>query len=222
MKRFDLVVLDMAGTTVRDGGEVPVAFEAALAAAGIFIDAARINAVRGASKRQAVIMLTPDGADREERADAIYRDFVSRLTAAYVGNVRAIDRAAATIDACRAAGLRVYLNTGFDRDITALLIRELDWAGRIDGVVSGDDVASGRPAPDLIFEAMRRAGVADARRVVNVGDTQLDLRAAAAAGVGLSVGVLSGAHTRAQLLAEPHDHLVASVVDLGDLLALDT
>ena len=44
-----LVVSDMAGTTVKDSGEVARAFTAALAEHGIEASAAAINAVRGAS-----------------------------------------------------------------------------------------------------------------------------------------------------------------------------
>ncbi len=72
--------------------------------------------------------------------------------------------------------------------------------------------------PDLIFMAMERTGVADARSVMAVGDTVLDLRAGRNAGAGWVVGVLSGAHGRAQLEAEPHDALIGSVAELPALL----
>lgn len=58
------------------------------------------------------------------------------------------------------------------------------------GVVSGDDVAKGRPAPDLILAAMSAAGEGDPKAVLAAGDTVSDLQAAAAAGVGWSVGVM--------------------------------
>jgi phosphoglycolate phosphatase-like HAD superfamily hydrolase len=51
-----------------------------------------------------------------------------------------------------------------------------------------------------------------------VGDTVLDLQAGYNAGVALNVGVLSGAHARSKLAAEPHTHLIASVADLPALI----
>jgi phosphoglycolate phosphatase-like HAD superfamily hydrolase len=62
---------------------------------------------------------------------------------------------------------------------------------------------------------MARTGVENARRVVNVGDTVLDLRA----GVGCNVGVLSGAHAKDRLAAEPHTVLINSVRELPALLS---
>ncbi len=65
---------------------------------------------------------------------------------------------------------------------------------------------------------MRATGVTRAARVANVGDTTRDLEAAARAGVGWNVGVLSGAHDRATLERAPHTHLVGSVAALSALL----
>jgi phosphonatase-like hydrolase len=112
----------------------------------------------------------------------------------------------------------VALNTGFDRDTTGLLLKALRWdEGVVDAVVCGDDVRRGRPAPDLIFRAMKEAGAADARRVVNVGDTVLDLQAGHNARVRWNVGVLSGAHGRELLEQAPHTHLLESVAALPGL-----
>ena len=58
LNNIRLVVSDMAGTSVHDGGEVAVAFSAALADHGIEASTAHISAVRGASKREAIAKLT--------------------------------------------------------------------------------------------------------------------------------------------------------------------
>jgi len=88
----------------------------------------------------------------------------------------------------------------------------------IDAIVCGDEVVAGRPAPAMIFEAMRRTGVSDPTRVMVVGDTVLDLQAGRAAGAGWVVGVTSGAHDRARLLQAPHTHLLQSVAEIPRLL----
>src|SRR5215471_6328080 len=85
-----LVVFDMAGTTVLDGGEVPTAFTAALAEQEIQVTAEQLNAVRGASKRQAVLNLIPEGPHRQERADAAYEAFKWDLSRRYAQGVRAV------------------------------------------------------------------------------------------------------------------------------------
>jgi phosphonatase-like hydrolase len=126
--------------------------------------------------------------------------------------------AAGTFSLLRERGIRVALNTGFDRETTDLLLEALGWAdGIVDAVVCGDDVKLGRPAPYLIFHAMETVGVRDVHRVANVGDTVLDLQAGYNAGVRWNVGVLSGAHDRQKLESALHTHVIPSVAELTSI-----
>lgn len=216
-----LVVLDLVGTTVQADDAVPRAFTAALAAEGVSIDAATLTSVRGASKRQVFERLLPAGPDHARRVDRAYALFQRTLLDAYgPGGAMPIDGAEAVIGALRAAGVRVALNTGFDRALTTHLLDGLGWTSIADAVVCGDEVPLGRPAPYLIYRTMERTGVVDVGRVANVGDTALDLRAAHHARTGWNIGVWSGAHDRATLAAAPHTHLCASVRDVPAVLGL--
>jgi phosphonatase-like hydrolase len=219
MGEVELVIFDMAGTTVEDRGEVPDAFAGALAEHGIEVSSEQLNTVRGSSKRQAVLRFIPEGPEQLNRAAAVYESFRERLSRRYQSEgVRAVAGAASTFQSLRERGIRVALNTGFDRETTALLLGALGWDGGVfDAVVCGDDVARGRPAPYLIFRAMEAAGAASVHGVANVGDTVSDLRAGYNAGVRWNVGVLSGAHGRAALESEPHTHLLPSVAELPSL-----
>jgi phosphonatase-like hydrolase len=217
---IELLVCDMAGTTVRDAGQVPQAFTSALAAHGITVTPQAINSLRGASKRLAILNLIPEGGDRAARADEVYAIFVQHLAAVFNGTVEPVPGAREAIDTLRSRGVRVALNTGFDRDTTHLLLDALRWReGVVDAVVCGDEVAQGRPAPYMIFHCMEATGVTDVRRVANAGDTVLDLQAGYNAGVGLNIGVLSGAHGRDQLQPQPHTHLLDSMAGVPALLA---
>ncbi|MDP2053276.1 MAG: phosphonatase-like hydrolase [Acidobacteriota bacterium] len=212
-----LVVFDLAGTTIEDRGQVPAAFTAALAAHGIVATADQITRVRGASKRQAIRAFV----DTDAEASVVYAAFQLELAARFEAErVKPITGAAECFQALRHAGARVALTTGFDRDITRLLMAALSWQDAADTIVCGDDVAQGRPAPDLILRAMADTGIADAAMVATVGDTTLDLEAGAAAGVGWNIGVLSGAHGRDALARSPHSHIVGSVADLRRLWRL--
>lgn len=216
-----LVVFDMAGTTVEDAGQVPAAFTAVLRGHGIEVTAEALNALRGASKRDAIrhFALQQAQDDVDARTEAIFGDFRAHLSRLFrAGGVRPIDGAESTFAWLRARGIRVALNTGFDRTIADLIVDALAWRPTVDAMVCGDDVKNGRPAPDLILKAMEATGITDPARVMSVGDTVLDLRAGRNAGAGWVVGVLSGAHGRAQLEAEPHDALIASVAALPILV----
>ena len=209
----------MAGTTVEDDGQVPAAFTVALAAFGVNVTPEQINRVRGASKRQAVLRFVPAGPEQAAKAEEIYARFRQELAHRYAtGGVRAIPGAAEAFRDLRHRGIKVALTTGFDRETTTLLLSALGWLDETaDTIVCGDDVAQGRPAPDLIHRAMANTGVSSAILVATVGDTTLDLEAGARAGVGWNVGVLSGAHRREALELAPHTHIVDSVADLRRL-----
>lgn len=214
-----LVVLDLIGTTVQADDAVPNAFAAALAAEGVTVTPAQLHAVRGATKRIALERLLADVPDRRERAERAYARFHAELLGAYAtGCVSEVPGAAHLVERLRAAGVRVVLNTGFDRALAWHLLGVLGWQALADAVVCGDDVPVGRPAPYLIFRAMEATGTTRVREVANVGDTALDLQAADNAGAGWNIGVWSGAHDRATLATAPHTHLCRSVADVATLL----
>lgn len=218
MKAIRLVVCDMAGTTVKDGGEVASAFTAALADHGVEASAAQISAVRGASKREAIAaLIAPKYGNDLRQVEAVYAAFKTHLQRVFTREAQPVPGAAETFAWLRERGIQLALNTGFDRDITMLLIDALAWRETANAVICNDDVPQGRPAPYMIFRAMELTGTANVRHVLNVGDTVSDLQAAHNAGVAVSVGVLSGAHTREQLAREPHDYLIDSVAGLPGL-----
>src|SRR5690242_3656959 len=76
LPRPDLVVCDLAGTTIYDRGEVPAAFEQALREAGLAFDAAEVSAWRGASKREVLgrLVARQDGGGSIE-VERVYRRF---------------------------------------------------------------------------------------------------------------------------------------------------
>jgi phosphonatase-like hydrolase len=219
LEKPELAIFDLAGTTVEDHGEVPAAFTAALAEQGIAVTPEQIRNVRGSSKRQALLHLIPAGPERARLAETAYATFRAHLAHRYASEgVRAIPGAESAFRLLREQGVRVALNTGFDREITDLLLGTLGWAeGVVDAIVCGDEVPQGRPAPYLIFRAMEKTGSLAVRRVANIGDTTLDLYAGDNAGVRWNVGVLSGAHDRQTLERAPHTHLLPSVAGVTGL-----
>lgn len=221
MKEIELVVFDMAGTTVQERGQVTAAFKAAFVEHGLAISSDELSKVRGSSKREAVYNLLPEGANRAAQAEAVYASFCEQLEQRIADEgVQAIDGAEEVFNWLKGLGIRLALNTGFDRNITNILISALQWKDVVNAVVCGEDIKLGRPAPYLIFHAMEATGTTSVHNVVNIGDTALDLRAGHNAGVRFNVGVLSGAHNREQLEREPHTHLLKSVADLPEVISM--
>jgi phosphonatase-like hydrolase len=218
-----LVVFDLAGTTIQDQGHVSRAFTAALNRHQIVITNEQLIQVRGTSKRQAILRLIPDRPDRIRFAEIVYQSFSEDLATLFqTEGVKSIPGARQVFESLRTQGIKVALNTGFDREITQLLLTALSWNKAVaDAIVCGDDVKQGRPAPDMIFRAMELVDAKRAVEVANVGDTISDLRAGHNAGVGWNIGVLSGAHDRKLLEREPHTHLIPSVAELVPLVFVE-
>lgn len=223
---IDLAVLDIAGTTVDDGQQVYKVLAETARAHGATPSDADIARWHGAAKHEALKALLTESSGVEPGPDqlaTVVDDFRARLQSAYAdhppvplpGVVEALGR-------LRRAGVKVVLNTGFDREIVTTLLAALGWHGDavVDGVVCGSEVAQGRPAPYMIFRAMELTGVTARSRVLVAGDTPRDLQAGLNAGAGYVVGVLSGAGTVAELGAEQHTHLLASVADIPALVGV--
>jgi phosphonatase-like hydrolase len=214
----DLLVCDLAGTTIRDRGEVPAAFEAALREAGVAFEPAELDGWRGASKREVLGRLLARDGRADPRLVPVYTRFRSllldRLAASAPLSLPGVDT---TLEGLKRAGVRLAVTTGFDREVAQAVFAAVSWAPLLDAWICGDDVSRGRPAPYMIFRTMERCGVEDVRRVAVVGGTRLDLEAAWNAGAAWRVGVLTGAHDRATLEAAPHTHIVDAVTALPDL-----
>ena len=212
--RTNLIVFDVGGTTVRDTVDVAAVFAAALGQFGIVAPPDKVRESRGASKREVIAELVAN-ANAEPDPGEVYRVFQDLLIAAFrTRGVEAIPGVEAAFGRLRANGIQVVLATGFDRSMMDVVIEQLGWEGIVDAVVTSDDVLRGRPAPDLILAAMRRAQVKSVEAVVSVGDTVNDLRAAEAAGVGASIGVLTGAHDRRKLSTVPHSAILESAAEV--------
>lgn len=219
MNDIKLVIFDLAGTTIKDSGQVANAFTNALAEHDIEFTSDQLNSVRGSSKRQAVLRFIPEGPERTRHAETVYASFRNHLEQQYRNNgIEPVAGAEQIFRRLREQGIRVALNTGFDSDITELLLASLNWReGIVDAVVCGDEVKQGRPAPFLIFHAMEATGTTGVQQVANVGDTVLDLEAGHNAGVLWNMGVLSGAHDRQRLERAPHTHILNSITELPNL-----
>ncbi len=219
---IELVVFDMAGTTLYDGDAVSRCFRAALATLGVNPEQQAINDVMGLPKPLAIRTLcTAAGRTlTDAELNAAHADFVARMSSYYRDDpaVREIPGAAEVFAELRRRGIKVALNTGFNRAIVDVILGRLGWFDKIDASIASDEAARGRPFPDMIIALMGRLGIADARKVAKVGDTPSDLDEGLSAGCGLVVGVTTGSFTRAQLEANAKATIVDSAVDVIGLL----
>ena len=223
----DLVVLDIAGTTVDEGQHVYRILGETAKAYGANPTEADIARWHGAAKHEALkaLLTAADGTPPSaELLATVIDDFRSRLVAAYAEHPpQPLPGVPEALAALRGAGIRVALTTGFDHDIVDSVLNAVGWQGDsvVDAVICGSDVPAGRPAPFMIFRAMEQLGVTDVARVLVAGDTPRDLEAGVNAGVGFVVGVLSGASDADELGAFTHTHLLPSVAELPAFFGIE-
>ncbi|MEV0335588.1 phosphonatase-like hydrolase [Nocardia sp. NPDC050717] len=217
---MELVVLDMAGTTVTDGGSVVAAFDVAATAVGLPTEgperaSARRYVLETMGQSKITVFRALFGARAEEANAAFERAYDERISA----GVTPIPGATEALAQLRAQGLRVVLTTGFSAATQQRLLDALGWHQLVDLALAPTADVRGRPFPDLVFTAVMRTGAAGVGGVVVVGDTAGDMESGCRAGAATVVGVRTGAHDAQTLRAAGATHILPSVADLPALLS---
>jgi phosphonatase-like hydrolase len=229
MKKIQLVVCDMAGTTVRDESEVENCFSQACSQTGLDIPAERIKAVQGWSKRYVFEVLWTEklGKDHpglDDKIETSYILFTQILEKHYIENpILPTDGALDFFKFCKENNIKVALTTGFYRKVTDIILQKLGWLEGLDGSyisngssvidcsVASDEVEAGRPAPDMIFLAMKKLNITDPGSVISVGDTPSDLQCGRNAQIRATYGLTNGTHERRLLAPYDNDGLLPNI-----------
>ena len=227
MNKVRLVVFDIAGTTLLDGGNVAIAFSEAMREHGYVIAQEEVNPLMGYQKPLAIKMLLEkyeqDPATiTETLIGDIHTRFVTLMIAYYktgVG-VEPLPGVEKVFSYLQDKGIRIGLDTGFSRDIAQAILDRLGWVreGKVNYIVASDEVPSGRPAPFMIQKMMQEAGISDPLQVVKIGDTEVDINEGRNAGCLLSIGVTTGAFTREELERYHPTHIIDHLEELIPIL----
>ncbi|MET8408118.1 HAD family hydrolase [Streptomyces sp. NPDC005195] len=219
-----LVVLDMAGTTVADGGLVERAFAVAAGELGVEPGSADhaekldyVRATMGESKISVFRHLFGE-EPLAQRANSAFEKAYGELVDG--GHIAPVAGAREAIEALTASGRTVVLSTGFARVTQDAILDALGWQDLVPLTLCPADAGGrGRPYPDMVLEAFLRTGAADGvQQIAVVGDTSYDMLSGVRAGAGLVAGVLTGAHDEAALRAAGAGHVLGSVAELPALL----
>ncbi|MFD3314211.1 phosphonatase-like hydrolase [Streptomyces sp. NPDC058656] len=215
-----LVVLDMAGTTVADGGLVERAFTAAAQRLGADPEAMLdyVRATMGESKISVFRHLFGEEAKAQEANKAFEEAYAELVDG---GLVAPIPGAREAIEQLRSQGRTVVLTTGFARTTQDAILAALGWQDLVPLTLCPADAGGrGRPYPDMVLSAfLRTAAADDVRQIAVVGDTSYDMLSGVRSGAGMVVGVLTGAHDENALRAAGATQVLGSVAELPGALA---
>ena len=234
-----LIVFDMAGTTVSDKNEVEKCFVEAAKTTQLKFDVEEIVSMMGWSKRlvfekqKKKNLPKTDDAVVQKKTDESYQKFKEILEYHY--KTEPVFPTEGTLELfhfLKSQEIKIALTTGFYRKVTDIILDRLEWNSRldenylgnkesvIDFSVTSDQVEDGRPAPDMIFRAMKMLNIDNPKQVIKIGDTPSDLQAGKNADCLLSLGITNGTHTKKQLEKVENDGLFENLNEFKMYLEL--
>ncbi len=226
---ISLMVCDMAGTVINEGGLVYKTLYNTLKDNGIPVKDIDTCNWHGLHKNEVIDTMIhkylsgPTLAVNSKTIRKLndvksrcYDEFETNLNEAYFGEhakITLVDPGLPTFfNRLRFNGIKIVLNTGYNRTIQRELINHLQMNDYIDDFISSEDVKMGRPAPYMIHRLMERHNVMNVKYVAKVGDTKNDILEGKNAGCGINIGVLSGVGTKVDL--SEADLVVKQITDI--------
>jgi phosphonatase-like hydrolase len=228
VKQIEMVVFDMAGTTVQDNNEVEKCFFEAANKTCLTATHAEINSMMGWSKIKVFETLWRKNLAGEtvalinQKTHQSFEVFKEVLENHY--RMNDVFPTIGTLELfayLKSKGIKIALTTGFYREVTDIILLRLGWNNTnriIDVSVASDEVISGRPSPFMIFRAMELCGINDVRKVIKIGDTPSDLYEGKNAGCKYTYGITNGTHTLTELERYENDGCFANMIQFRDYL----
>ena len=206
MKNARLIVCDMAGTVINEGGIIYSTIEKTLNKMGI--DAKKKDSWYGKDKREVLYNEIKNNIESDSRnnsnhiesiVDTAEKELIGELENEYFSDTSEVKlmhpKLPILFERLRYNGIKMTLNTGYPAELQEKIIDNFHMKDYIDDYISSEHTFRGRPAPYMIHRLMERQDIMNPDWVVKIGDTNYDMLEGKNAKCGLTVGVLSGAGT---------------------------
>ena len=198
-----LMVCDMAGTVINEGGLVYKTLYETLKNNNIPVKKSDMNDWHGQQKYKVISDMIDKYLPHEMYKDDVknycYDEFDVCLNDAYFGahsSISLIDPELPNFfQRLRFNGVKIALNTGYERNFQKKIINHFNMTEYVDDFISSGDVRMGRPYPYMIHRIMERNDIISVKHVAKVGDTRNDVLEGKNAGCGITIAVQTGAGT---------------------------
>ncbi len=197
---YKAVIFDLDGTLIDSLADIACATNHALAECGYpqHPEQAYRHFV-GNGIRRLIERSMPPEERTEERIARCHRLMADRYRQCCTERTRLYDGVAGMLDALTAAGLKMAVLSNKPGEFVAKIVSALLWPWPFEGLLGGDGRFPAKPDPQGALWLAGQMGVAPGE-VVFVGDSNVDMRTAAAAGM-YGVGACWGFRDRDELLA---------------------
>ena len=220
-KNIRMVVFDMAGTTINEGGIVYNTLKDTLRYHNLKFTDQEFNQFHGINKRDVLnhfIRKETNTIDQSYEY-AVYKYFDESLKYNYfnTNSIKVMDGALPLFKKLRENNIKVCFNTGYSRDMAENILNyvNIKLNRDIDDLVASSEVTSGRPSPYMLQKLMVKHNILP-DETIKVGDTIIDIKEGKNANTKYQISVLSGADSR-ETLQNGNPHLIVdSVKDLID------
>ena len=210
-----LAVFDLDGTLIDAFGDIAAAVNHMLARAGrppMTLDAVKRHVGRGARMLVAGVLGTSDDAVIDRHHPVLvewYKDNPSTHARVYEG-------VADTLRELRRRGIRTACISNKPDPLTRRVLEDMELAPLLDSIHGESARFPRKPAPDALINMMKEQGAEPGTTVV-VGDTDIDIQFARAAGVRV-IAVTHGQLTAAELEQHKPDYIVHSFAEVQALM----
>ena len=170
-RNVKLLVCDMAGTAVNEGGIVYKTLTNTIRNFNIPIEDDEIKNWYGVNKTEVLKYFLNRSGQNDDILPDMLASFKRELKNNYFNDksIKLVDDNLPTLfNKLRQNGVKIALNSGFSVDIQEALIENLNMRNFIDGYISSESVPHGRPEPFMIQELMKRFDITNPKEVIKV------------------------------------------------------
>lgn len=189
MPRIKAVIFDLAGTVCDKYSLAPAhAFKRVFQMFGINCSMPVIRGPMGKAKYDHIsnIIFHPEIHQKwknlykrnpdEKDVERIYKEFLPLQISTLKENAKIIENSDKIFENLRHRGIKIGSTTGYTREIVDELEPFLfDQGLKFDTIVATDDVNKNRPSPEMIFENMKRLGIAKSQEIIKVDDCSIGI-----------------------------------------------
>ena len=219
LSNIKMLVFDMAGTTVNEGGIIYDTLQEVIEFYNLPIEKNEIHKKWHGKNKHEVLnyYLKKKYKDKwPEYSPRLLNLFDSVILRRYSedSNIKLIHPKLPNIlNHLRKNDIKITLNTGYPRDVQNFIIDKLNMNEFIDDFISSEDVTLGRPYPYMIYKLMEKNNIQNINSVVKFGDTKNDILEAKNAGCKF-IGVLSGAENKDTLEEYCDNYIIEDVSEI--------
>lgn len=181
MEKIKAVLFDVDGTLVESNEAHAKSWEDAFKRSGLNIPYRVIKPCIGMGGDHLLPRLAGIQSESEKgRALSKLRGEIFRRD--YLPHLKPLPGADKLLKRLGELGYKLVIATSASKEDGSAILKKFGFDHLVDNVTNSSDADNSKPEPDLIKEALRKAGV-DASEAIMVGDTPYDVEAAVRAGV---------------------------------------